>query len=137
MICQPIGGFVRGGKGYCPYPHVKCNGQGANYQVFNKRKMKNITAQKMHFKLATKNAVLRLKIRSPGVIILLMVTPPPPPPPPTHTHPHTVASHIYPSLVRVQPMRIRPNITERFLMGRKESNQTKTHKHPDNSVRRF
>ena len=32
--------------------------------------------------------------------------------------------HIYPSLVLVQPRKTRPNITERLLMGRKESNQT-------------
>ena len=32
--------------------------------------------------------------------------------------------HIYPSLVLVQPRKIRPYITERLLMGRKESNQT-------------
>ena len=34
------------------------------------------------------------------------------------------ARHIYPSLVLVQPRRTRPYITERLLMGRKESNQT-------------
>ena len=33
--------------------------------------------------------------------------------------------HIYPSLVLVQPRKTRPYITERLLMGRKESNQTK------------
>ena len=32
---------------------------------------------------------------------------------------------INPSLVLVQPSKIRPFITERLLMGRKESNQTK------------
>ena len=32
--------------------------------------------------------------------------------------------HIYPSLVLVQPRKTRPFITERLLMGRKESNQT-------------
>ena len=31
----------------------------------------------------------------------------------------------YPSLVLVQPRKTRPYITERLLMGRKESNQTK------------
>ena len=31
---------------------------------------------------------------------------------------------IYPSLVLVQPRKTRPYITERLLMGRKESNQT-------------
>ena len=35
------------------------------------------------------------------------------------------ARHIYPSLVLVQPRKTRPYITERLLMGRKESNQTK------------
>ena len=34
--------------------------------------------------------------------------------------------HIYPSLVLVQPRKTRPCLTERLLMGRKESNQTKT-----------
>ena len=34
------------------------------------------------------------------------------------------ARHIYPSLVLVQPRKNRPYITERLLMGRKESNQT-------------
>ena len=38
------------------------------------------------------------------------------------------ARHIYPSLVLVQPRKNRPYITERLLMGRKESNQTKTPK---------
>ena len=33
--------------------------------------------------------------------------------------------HIYPSLVLVQPRKTRPCLTERLLMGRKESNQTK------------
>ena len=33
-------------------------------------------------------------------------------------------SHSYPSLVLVQPRKTRPYITERLLMGRKESNQT-------------
>ena len=36
------------------------------------------------------------------------------------------ARHINPSLVLVQPRKTRPYITERLLMGRKESNQTKT-----------
>ena len=35
------------------------------------------------------------------------------------------ARHIYPSLVLVQPRKTRPCLTERLLMGRKESNQTK------------
>ena len=35
------------------------------------------------------------------------------------------ARHIYPSLVLVKPRKIHPYITERLLMGRKESNQTK------------
>ena len=33
---------------------------------------------------------------------------------------------IYPSLVLVQPRKTRPCLTERLLIGRKESNQTKT-----------
>ena len=33
-------------------------------------------------------------------------------------------THIYPSLVLVQPRKTRPYITERLLMGRKESKQT-------------
>ena len=39
------------------------------------------------------------------------------------------ARHIYPSLVLVQPRKTRPFITERLLMGHKESNQTKQTKH--------
>ena len=35
-----------------------------------------------------------------------------------------LARNIYPSLVLVQPRKTRPFITERSLMGRKESNQT-------------
>ena len=35
------------------------------------------------------------------------------------------ARHIYPSLVLGQPRKTYPFITERLLMGRKESNQTK------------
>ena len=35
---------------------------------------------------------------------------------------------IYPSLVLVQPRKTRPYITERLLMRRKESKQTKTNK---------
>ena len=34
------------------------------------------------------------------------------------------ARHIYPSLVLVQPRKTRPCLSERLLMGRKESNQT-------------
>ena len=34
------------------------------------------------------------------------------------------ARHIYPSLVLVQPRKTRPWLSERLLMGRKESNQT-------------
>ena len=34
------------------------------------------------------------------------------------------ARHIYPSLVLVQPRKTQPYITERLLMGRKETNQT-------------
>ena len=36
------------------------------------------------------------------------------------------ASHINPSLVLIQPRKTRPFITERLLMGCKESNQAKT-----------
>ena len=45
-----------------------------------------------------------------------------------HRH-HCVVSlskNINPSLVLVQPRKTRPFITERLLMGRKESNQTKS-----------
>ena len=35
------------------------------------------------------------------------------------------APYLYPSLVLVQPRKTRPYTTERLLMGRKESNQTK------------
>ena len=37
----------------------------------------------------------------------------------------SLSKNINPSLVLVQPRKIRPFITERLLMGRKESNQTK------------
>ena len=37
--------------------------------------------------------------------------------------------HIYPSLVLVQPRKTRPCLTERLLMGRKESNQMKQEHH--------
>ena len=37
-----------------------------------------------------------------------------------------MSEHIYPSLVLVQPRMTCPCLTERLLMGRKESNQTKT-----------
>ena len=36
----------------------------------------------------------------------------------------SLSKHIYPSLVLVQPRKTRPCLTERLLMGRKESNQT-------------
>ena len=36
-----------------------------------------------------------------------------------------LGQHIYPSLVLDQPRKTRPCLTERLLMGRKESNQTK------------
>ena len=45
--------------------------------------------------------------------------------PPVLTAGGPYARHIYPSLVLVKPRKIRPYITERLLMGRKESNQTK------------
>ena len=35
-----------------------------------------------------------------------------------------LARHIYPSLVLVQPRKTRPCLTERLLMGHKESNQS-------------
>ena len=38
----------------------------------------------------------------------------------------SLSKNINPSLVLVQPRKIRPFITERLLMGRKESNQTNT-----------
>ena len=37
----------------------------------------------------------------------------------------SLSKSINPSLVLVQPRKTRPSITERVLMGRKESNQTK------------
>ena len=37
----------------------------------------------------------------------------------------SLSKNINPSLVLVQPRKTRPYITERLLMGRKESNQTK------------
>ena len=43
---------------------------------------------------------------------------------PDHTHLQFCARHIYPSLVLVQPRKTHPYITERLLMGGKESNQT-------------
>ena len=44
------------------------------------------------------------------------------------------ARHIYPSLVLVQHRKTRPCLTERLLMGRKESNQTKTKQNIDKHV---
>ena len=38
----------------------------------------------------------------------------------------SLSKNIYPSLVLVQPRKTRPFITERFLMGRKESNHIKS-----------
>ena len=40
----------------------------------------------------------------------------------------SLSKNINPSLVRVQPRKTRPYITERLLMGRKESNQTNKQK---------
>ena len=40
----------------------------------------------------------------------------------------SLSKNINPSLVLVQPRKIRPFITERLLMGRKESNQTNIQK---------
>ena len=51
--------------------------------------------------------------------------------------PHCVVSltkYINPSLVLVQPRKTHPFITERLLMGRKESNQTKQTSGVENSV---
>ena len=45
-----------------------------------------------------------------------------------NTNIRTLSKNINPSLVLVQPRKTRPFITERLLMGRKESNQTNTHK---------
>ena len=42
----------------------------------------------------------------------------------------SLSKNINPSLELVQPRKTRPFIPERFLMGRKESNQTKTNKMP-------
>ena len=41
----------------------------------------------------------------------------------------SLSKNINPSLVLVQPRKTRPYITERLLMGRKESNQTNKTKH--------
>ena len=41
--------------------------------------------------------------------------------------PDSLSKNINPSLVLVQPRKTRPFITERLLMGRKESKQTKQH----------
>ena len=41
----------------------------------------------------------------------------------------SLSKKINPSLVLVQPRKTHPFLTERLLMGRKESNQTKTKKH--------
>ena len=42
----------------------------------------------------------------------------------------SLSKNINPSLVLVQPRKTRPYITERLLMGSKESNQTKNSKEP-------
>ena len=47
----------------------------------------------------------------------------------------SLSKNINPSLVLVQPRKTRPFITERLLMGRKESNQTNK-KHPSLSQQR-
>ena len=49
-----------------------------------------------------------------------------------HRHHYVVSlsRNINPSLVLVQPRKTRPFITERLLMGRKESNQTKITQEP-------
>ena len=43
----------------------------------------------------------------------------------------SLSKNINPSLVLVQPRKTRPFITERLLMGRKESNQTNKQRQPD------
>ena len=43
----------------------------------------------------------------------------------------SLSKNINPSLVLVQPRKTRPYITERLLMGRKESNQTNKQKYRD------
>ena len=43
----------------------------------------------------------------------------------------SLSKTIYPSLVLVQPRKTRPCLTERLLMGRKESNQSKNEKYYD------
>ena len=43
----------------------------------------------------------------------------------------SLSKNINPSLVLVQPRKTRPFITERLLMGRKESNQTKLRSHTE------
>ena len=45
----------------------------------------------------------------------------------------SLSKNINPSLVLVQPRKTRPFITERLLMGRKESNQTKQTNHGSNN----
>ena len=46
----------------------------------------------------------------------------------------SLSKNINPSLVLVQPRKMRPFITERLLIGRKELNQTNKYKPPDKSV---
>ena len=48
----------------------------------------------------------------------------------------SLSKNINPSLVLVQPRKTRPFITERLLVGHKESNQTKTCKICDKLLRR-
>ena len=43
----------------------------------------------------------------------------------------------YPSLVLVQPRKTRPCLTERLLMGRKESNQTNKSSSPKRIIDKF
>ena len=49
----------------------------------------------------------------------------------------SLSKNINPSLVLVQPRKTRPYITERLLMGRKESNQTKETYHTYVLVKRL
>ena len=48
----------------------------------------------------------------------------------------SLSKNINPSLVLVQPRKSRPYITERLLMGRKESNQSKKQKHAEHTFTR-
>ena len=49
----------------------------------------------------------------------------------------SLSKNINPSLVLVQPRKTCPYITERFLMGRKESNKKKTQKKDEYKLKAF